>query len=210
MHQADLATKSVSDLAAILRGHDAVINTAGLVTEGQGFVDLVGRIVSGLESLPEQGSAGLLVPRRRGPARSRRPWSTGSRSPPVSPRRTGRIAPTSTASGKTALDWRVLCPGPMVHQQPLGLARMRIIARPGARTSPLVYPISARTPGIAFLRLSCPRDDRLVCRCRRAHARQPHAGRRDVSPSGRIGAARRDAGQEAQWAARPSERSQPR
>ena len=27
---------------------------------------------------------------------------------------------------QTALDWRILCPGPMVHQQPVGLARMRI------------------------------------------------------------------------------------
>ena len=27
---------------------------------------------------------------------------------------------------QTALDWRILCPGPMVYQQPLGLARMRI------------------------------------------------------------------------------------
>jgi hypothetical protein len=27
---------------------------------------------------------------------------------------------------QTALDWRILCPGPMVNQPPLGLARMRI------------------------------------------------------------------------------------
>jgi uncharacterized protein len=27
---------------------------------------------------------------------------------------------------QTALNWRVLCPGPMVHQQPIGLERMRI------------------------------------------------------------------------------------
>jgi hypothetical protein len=27
---------------------------------------------------------------------------------------------------QTALDWRILCPGPMVNQPPLGLARVRI------------------------------------------------------------------------------------
>ncbi len=55
MHQADLARTSVSALAAILRDHDAVIiSAAGLVTEGQIFVDLVDRIVTGLESLPEK------------------------------------------------------------------------------------------------------------------------------------------------------------
>jgi putative NADH-flavin reductase len=53
VHQADLAATCAADLAAILQGHDAVINAAGLVTEGQGFVDLVARVLSGLE-LPEQ------------------------------------------------------------------------------------------------------------------------------------------------------------
>jgi uncharacterized protein len=27
---------------------------------------------------------------------------------------------------RTTLNWRILCPGPMVHQQPLGINRMRI------------------------------------------------------------------------------------
>jgi len=51
VHQSDLNATSTSDLAAVLSGHDAAINTAGLVTEGQGFVDLIDRLVTGLEAL---------------------------------------------------------------------------------------------------------------------------------------------------------------
>ena len=45
VHQADIATVPAADLTAILRNHDAVISTAGLVTQGQIFVDLIDRIV---------------------------------------------------------------------------------------------------------------------------------------------------------------------
>jgi putative NADH-flavin reductase len=125
VHQADLATKSVSDLATIFRNHDAVINTAGLVTEGQVFVDLVERIVTGLESLPHNdrpvcwflGGAALLDLDDRG----RRGVDLPRIAATYWPHRANfeRIR-------QTALDWRILCPGPMVLQQPLGLARMRI------------------------------------------------------------------------------------
>jgi hypothetical protein len=125
VHQADLATKSVSDLATIFRNHDAVINTAGLVTEGQVFVNLVGRIVSGLESLPEtdrpvcwfMAGAALLDLDDRG----RRGVDLPRIASTYWPHRANydRIR-------RAELDWRVLCPGPMVHQPALGLARMRI------------------------------------------------------------------------------------
>jgi putative NADH-flavin reductase len=51
VHQCDLNATSTSDLAAMLSGHDAAINTAGQVAEGQAFVDLVDRIITGLEAL---------------------------------------------------------------------------------------------------------------------------------------------------------------
>ena len=125
VHQADLASTSVSALAAILRGHDAVINTAGMVTEGQIFVDLVDRIVTALESLPEKdrpvcwfmaGAALLDLD-----ARGRRGVDLPRVASTYWPHRANfdRIR-------RTALDWRILCPGPMVDDQPLGLARMRI------------------------------------------------------------------------------------
>jgi uncharacterized protein YbjT (DUF2867 family) len=63
VHQADLARTSISDLSAIFQNHAVIISAAGLVTEGQVFVDLVDRIVTGVES--------LLVHGRRSVARSR-------------------------------------------------------------------------------------------------------------------------------------------
>jgi uncharacterized protein len=125
VYQADLATTSFTALATVFRNHDAVINTAGLVTEGQTFVDLVGRVVSGLESLPDNdrpvcwflGGAALLDLDDRG----RRGVDLPRVASTYWPHRTNfdRIR-------QTTLDWRVLCPGPMVDRQPLGLARMRI------------------------------------------------------------------------------------
>lgn len=125
VHQADLATMSISHLASIFQNHDAVVNTAGLVTEGQVFVDLVGRVVAGLESLPEKdppvcwflGGAALLDLDDRG----RRGVDLPRVASTYWPHRANfdRIR-------RTELDWRVLCPGPMVHQPPLGLDRMRI------------------------------------------------------------------------------------
>lgn len=125
VYEADLAEVSTSALATIFRTHDAVINTAGHVTQGQIFVDLTDRIVTSLESIPERerpvcwflaGAALLDMDEsgRRGvdlPVLSSTYW----------PHRVNfdRIR-------QTTLDWRILCPGPMVAQPPLGLDRMRI------------------------------------------------------------------------------------
>jgi putative NADH-flavin reductase len=125
VYEADLTEMSTSALATIFRTHDAVINTAGYVTQGQIFVDLTDRIVTSLESIPERerpvcwflaGAALLDMDEsgRRGvdlPVLSSTYW----------PHRVNfdRIR-------QTTLDWRILCPGPMVAQSPLGLDRMQI------------------------------------------------------------------------------------
>jgi hypothetical protein len=125
VHQADLMTTPVADLATIFRNHDAIINTAGLVTEGQGFVDLVARVVAGLESLGDAdrplcwflaGAALLDLD------------NTGRQAVDFAP-----IAATYWPHRanferirRTSLDWRILCPGPMVDQPAIGVARMRI------------------------------------------------------------------------------------
>jgi putative NADH-flavin reductase len=124
VHQADLAATPASALATIVEHHDVVINAAGHVTDGQVFVDLIARIVTGLESLPARdrpvcwflGGAALLDLDDRG----RRGVDLPRVASTYWPHRVNfdRIR-------QTVLDWRVLCPGPMVHQQPLGLARMR-------------------------------------------------------------------------------------
>jgi len=124
VHQCDLNATSTIDLAAILGGHDAAINAAGVVSEGQVFVDLLDRLVTGLEALPVgdrpvcwfTAGAGLLNIDRRG----RRGVDLPRIGSTYWPHRVNfeRIRSTD-------LDWRVLCPGPMVEEQPLGIARLR-------------------------------------------------------------------------------------
>jgi putative NADH-flavin reductase len=125
VYEDDLAEMSTSALAGIFRTHDAVVNTAGYVTQGQIFVDLTDRIVTSLDLIPEKerpvcwflaGAALLDMDEsgRRGvdlPVLSSTYW----------PHRVNfdRIR-------RTTLDWRILCPGPMAAQSPLGLDRMRI------------------------------------------------------------------------------------
>jgi putative NADH-flavin reductase len=147
VHQCDLSSVSIGDLTAVLRGHDAVINTAGLVTEGQAFVNLVDRLVTSLEAVSTSdrpacwflAGAGLLdidASGRRGvdlPRISSTYW----------PHRVNfeRIRSSD-------LDWRLLCPGPMVEQPPLGLAKLRI----SLERLPVQVPAFGRAlPGALFL-----------------------------------------------------------
>lgn len=124
VYEADIAKESTSVLASIFQTNDVVIDTAGFVTEEQTFVDLTDHIVTSLESIPEKkrpvcwfmAGAAILDMNERGrrgvdlPLVKRTYW----------PHRVNfdRIR-------QTTLDWRILCPGPMVAQSPLGLDRMR-------------------------------------------------------------------------------------
>lgn len=125
VHQADLASVPRSALATMLRDQDVVINTAGRVTDGQGFVDLFGRVVTGRESLPQAdrpvcwflAGAALLDLDDRG----RRGIDLPRVAATYWPHRAN-----FNRLHRSALDWRLLCPGPLVPQQALGLARMRI------------------------------------------------------------------------------------
>ncbi len=147
VHQADLNATSTTDLTAMLTGCEAVINTAGQVAEGQAFVDLIDRLVTGLEALPAgdrpvcwfMAGAGLLDIDRRG----RRGVDLPRISSTYWPHRVNfeRIRSAD-------LDWRVLCPGPMVEQQPLGVARLRT----SLDRLPVEVPAFARVlPGALFL-----------------------------------------------------------
>ncbi len=123
--QCDLSTASTNDLITLLSGHDAVINTAGHISEGQVFVDLIDHLVTGLEALSADdrpacwflaGAAVLDIDDsgRKGvdiPQVSSTYW----------PHRVNfeRIH-------RSHLDWRLLCPGPMVEQPPLGPSNLRI------------------------------------------------------------------------------------
>jgi putative NADH-flavin reductase len=124
VHQADIAALRVDELAALVRGHDALINTAGMVTQGEAFVALVDHIVTAVEALPATqqpvcwflAGAGLLdldVRGRRGldlPVVRKTYWPHA--------RNLARLQ-------RSSLDWRLLCPGPMVASAPVGVARLR-------------------------------------------------------------------------------------
>lgn len=139
VHQGDLSTLAAADIAQLINGHDALINCAGLVTEGQTFVDLFDRLVTTVESLPataqpvcwflagaalldigSSGRKGIELPKVKSTY-----W----------PHRVNfeRI-------GRSGLDWRLLCPGPMVEEPALGLNRLRI----AFDTLPVQVPAFAR------------------------------------------------------------------
>jgi len=125
VYEADIVEMSTSALAPIFRNHDAVINTAGYVTDGQNFVDLTDHIVTSLELIPETtrpvcwftAGAALLDMGEHG----RRAVDLPLIGSTYWPHRANfdRIR-------QTTLDWRILCPGPMVDQPPIGLTQIRI------------------------------------------------------------------------------------
>lgn len=125
VHQGDLGALTPLDIAQLVEGQDALINCAGHVSGGQAFVDLVDRLVTAVESLPTaarplcwflagmglldidpSGRRGVDLPRVKSTY-----W----------PHRVNfeRLS-------RSVLDWRLLCPGPMVEGSALGLNRLRI------------------------------------------------------------------------------------
>jgi putative NADH-flavin reductase len=73
VHKADIATLSANQLGALLGGHDAVINTAGSVSDGDRFVTLVAHIVMALRPLSRQ------IARWRGSWREQVCWTLATR-----------------------------------------------------------------------------------------------------------------------------------
>lgn len=147
VHQSDLSTLAPVDIAQLISGQDGLINCAGRVTDGQTFVDLIDRLVTAVESLPttaqpvcwflagaalldidESGRKGVELPRVKSIY-----W----------PHRVNfeRIS-------RSGLDWRLLCPGPMVEESALGLNKLRI----ALDSLPVQVPAFARAlPGPLFL-----------------------------------------------------------
>ena len=122
VHAGDLSALVPLDL---VRGQDALINCAGHVADGETFVGLVDRLVTSVDSLPdaEQPVCWLLA---------------GAALLDLDPSgRRGVDLPTVQSTfwphrvnferlGRSRLDWRLLCPGPMVDEPALGLDRMRV------------------------------------------------------------------------------------
>ncbi|MDP9200094.1 MAG: NAD(P)H-binding protein [Pseudomonadota bacterium] len=135
----------------VVSGHDALINCAGHVKDGERFVTLLDRVVTAAESLPAgerpvcwflAGVALLDID-----ASGRR----GVELPKVKSTYWPHRANFERLERST-IDWRLLCPGPMVEQPALGLDRLRVtlnrlpvevpaVAR--ALPGPLVLPVFA-------------------------------------------------------------------
>ena len=136
VHQADLATIAPAALAALLADHDLAISTAGALRDGAGFVALVDRVVTALEALApparpaawftagaslldlgDSGHTGMDLPGVRSLF-----WPHGAN--------LRRLA-------ASPIDWRLLCPGPMLEGPALGPAQVRLaidrLPMPGPR-----------------------------------------------------------------------------
>jgi len=122
IHTGDLAKGAPADL---IKGHDALINCAGHVADGDHFVNLVDRLVTAVESLPaaEQpvcwflaGAALLDID-----ASGRRGVDLPKVKSTYWPHRVN-----FARLGRSQFDWRLLCPGPMVDDPALGADRLRV------------------------------------------------------------------------------------
>lgn len=147
----DLGVATTEQLASFAAGHDIFVSCAGVVTEGEAFVRLVDAVVTALESLqPEKrpvcwflAGAALL------------PLDATGRLGVEMPKVRDTYWPHQKnyeRLQRSNLDWRLLCPGPMVDRPAIGLQRLRIsvdnlptplpaIAR--FLPSPLVLPLFA-------------------------------------------------------------------
>ena len=149
IHTGDLNALAPADLAGLIAGHDALINCAGHVTEGEGLVHLLDRVVTSVELLSPlrpvcwflAGAALLDIG-----ASGRRGVELPKVKSTYWPHRIN-----FERLGRSRLDWRLLCPGPMVEQPALGLDRLRISldklpvqvpAFAGVLPGPLLVPLS--------------------------------------------------------------------
>ena len=206
MHEGDLSLVTPVDLAELIGGHDALVNCAGLVTEGQTFVDLIDRLVTGVESMPmdarpicwfmagaaildidKSGRQGVDLPRIRSTY-----WPH-------------RI--TFERLRRTTLDWRLLCPGPMVEQPALGLQELRI----SLDALPVQVPAFARLlPGPMLLPVFASMIPQMIVPYADAAALMlANLNRGDTMARHRVGLALPPGmrGKKSRWAARPRQAS---
>ena len=122
VHTGDLSALVPLDL---VRGQDALINCAGHVADGETFVGLIDRLVTAVDSLPdaEQPVCWLLAG-----AALLDIDSSGRRGVDL-PKVKSTYWPHRVnfeRLSRSRLDWRLLCPGPMVDEPAIGLDRLRI------------------------------------------------------------------------------------
>ena len=144
VHSGDLSATVPRDL---VKGQDALINCAGHVADGETFVGLVDRLVTCVDFLPtsEQPVCWLLAG-----AALLDIDSSGRRGVDL-PEVKSTYWPHRVnfeRLSRSRLDWRLLCPGPMVDEPALGLDRLRI----SLDALPVEIPAEARAlPDSSFL-----------------------------------------------------------
>lgn len=155
---ADLASAPLQALTDAMRGHDVLINTAGFVTDGDAFVQLFDRLVSAAEQLPVEArpvcwflaGAGLLDLDARG----RRGLDL-----PVVRKTYWPHARNHARLLRSSLDWRLLCPGPLVEAPAVGVERLRV----QAERVPVALPaFMARLPDLLALVLFARRMPEMI------------------------------------------------
>ncbi len=125
VYHGDLNAMAPYDIAQLIRGHDALINCAGHVSDGPLFVNLIDRLVTAVESLPIAsrpvcwfiaGAALLDID------------DLGRRAVEL-PKIKSTYWPHQVNFDRlrrSDVDWRLLCPGPMIDDPALGLPRLRL------------------------------------------------------------------------------------
>jgi putative NADH-flavin reductase len=151
VRRGDLLQSGADDIAQLVRGQQVVLNCAGHVADGQKFVELVDRIVDGVERIEPSGrpvcwflaGAALLDIGESG--------RRGVDLPKVKNTYWPHRANFERLQ-RSALVWSLLCPGPMVDQAPVGLDALRVstdrlpVPIPGVSRflpAPLLLPIFA-------------------------------------------------------------------
>jgi hypothetical protein len=202
VHAGDLSRLVPVDL---IRGNDALINCAGHVADGGAFVGLVDRLVAAVDSLPaaEQPVCWFLAG-----AALLDLGSSGRRGvelPKVRSTYWPHAANLERLS-RSRVDWRLLCPGPMVEEPALGLHRMRA----SVDVLPVPVPGFARAlPGLLLLPLFASLIPRMIVPYADAAALMLANLDRDSRMSRhRVGLALPAGmrGRKSRWSARPSPR----
>lgn len=121
----DLSSATTEQLAAFAAGHDVFVSCAGVVTEGEAFVRLFDRVVTALESLRagERPVCWFLA------GAALLPLDAAGRLGVDLPKVRNTYWPhrkNHERLQRSDLDWRLLCPGPMVDQPAIGLPRLRV------------------------------------------------------------------------------------
>ena len=122
VHTGDLSALAPRDL---IRGQEALVNCAGHVAGGEAFVGLVDRLVTSVDSLPmpEQPVCWFLA------GAALLDLDSAGRRGVELPKVKSTYWPHRVnfeRLSRSRLDWRLLCPGPMVDEPAIGLDRLRI------------------------------------------------------------------------------------